>query len=156
MVSITLPDNYGNVVAVAVGVIPLLGFVHGNIVNKTRRAANIPYPHTYATQEQCKADPNAEKFNCAQRAHANFLENMSQTVVSILVAGVKYPTAATLLGISWVAFRALFLYGYVYSKKPRGAGRLVGAPFWLVQGALWAISVFGVGLPMMGPIWGRE
>ena len=78
---------------------------------------------------------------------------MPQTALSILVAGVKYPTVATLLGISWVTFRALFLYGYVYSNKPRGAGRYLGAPFWLAQGALWAVSVFGVGAGMMGKIW---
>lgn len=78
---------------------------------------------------------------------------MSQTSLSILVAGLKYPTAATLLGISWMTFRALFLYGYVYSDKPLGNGRYLGAPFWLAQGALWAMSVFGVATEMMGKIW---
>lgn len=44
-----------NVIAVAVGAIPLLGFIHGSVVNSKRSAAKIPYPHTYATIEQCKA-----------------------------------------------------------------------------------------------------
>ena len=80
---------------------------------------------------------------------------MPQTAVSVLVAGLRYPTAATLLGMSWVTFRLLFMYGYVYSGKPQGKGRIIGMPFWLAQGALWAVSLFGVGLPMMGPVLGN-
>ena len=61
-----------------------------------------------------------------------------------LVAGLKYPQLATGIAASWVVFRALFLYGYVYSGKPQGKGRMIGAFFWLAQGALWGLSVFGV------------
>lgn len=87
----------------------------------------------------------AEQFNCAQRAHTNFLENASQTMLFTLVAGLKYPEYAAGIGALWVFFRALFLYGYVYSGKPEGKGRTIGSMFWLLQGALWGLSVFGVG-----------
>ncbi|KAJ5590246.1 hypothetical protein N7450_004218 [Penicillium hetheringtonii] len=129
MVAITLPDNYGSVIAVALGAIPVLGFIHGNITGSLRKAAKA----------------KAEQFNCAQRAHTNFLENASQTMLFTLVAGLKYPQLATGIAASWVVFRALFLYGYVYSGKPQGKGRMIGAFFWLAQGALWGLSVFGVG-----------
>lgn len=62
-----------------------------------------------------------------------------------LVAGLKYPQLAAGLGAAWLVFRGMFLYGYVYSGKAQGKGRLVGSFFWLVQGALWGLSVFGVG-----------
>jgi hypothetical protein len=41
-------------VAVALGVIPVLGFIHGSITTGLRKAAKVPYPHCYATVEQCK------------------------------------------------------------------------------------------------------
>jgi glutathione S-transferase len=66
-----------------------------------------------------------------------------------LVAGLKYPEWAAGLGALWVFFRALFLYGYVYSGKPQGKGRMIGGFFWLVQGALWGLSIYGVGRPLL-------
>lgn len=86
----------------------------------------------------------AEQFNCAQRAHSNFLENAPQTILFTLIAGLKYPDLAAGIGALWVVFRSLFLYGYVFSGKPQGKGRLMGGFFWLAQGALWGLSVFGV------------
>ncbi|KAJ5310620.1 transporter [Penicillium atrosanguineum] len=144
MVAITLPSNYGGVIAVALGAIPVLGFIHGMVTGSFRKQAKVPYPHSYATVEQCKENAKAEQFNCAQRAHANFLENAPQTMLFALVAGLKYPQLATGIAGLWVVFRSLFLYGYVYSGKPQGKGRMMGGFFWLAQGALWGLSVFGV------------
>ncbi|OQD90670.1 hypothetical protein PENANT_c001G04708 [Penicillium antarcticum] len=190
MVAIIVPGNYGAVIAVALGAIPVLGFVHGIVTGKQRKAAHVPYPHSYATVEQCKENvrtidsgptsaslcsisflsvhspylpqtqcshmncthnpkPLADKFNCAQRAHANFLENAPQTMLFTLVAGLKYPELAAGLGALWVFFRALFLHGYVFSGKAQGKGRMRGSFFWLVQGALWGLSVFGVGRELL-------
>ncbi|KAI1929105.1 hypothetical protein LOZ58_001282 [Ophidiomyces ophidiicola] len=143
----TVPNDYGNVAAVALGAIPFLAFAHGFITTGCRKRAGVQYPHAYATPEQCAKNPDAHKFNCAQRAHANYLENMPQTMISILVAGLTHPRLATVLGSTWVALRALYLAGYVYSGQKKGNGRLLGAPFWLVQGALWGLSVFGMGFP---------
>lgn len=61
-----------------------------------------------------------------------------------LVAGLKYPELAAGLGAAWTVFRALFMYGYVYSGKPQGQGRYIGSFFWLAQGALWGLTTFGV------------
>lgn len=61
-----------------------------------------------------------------------------------LIAGLKYPELAAGIGGLWVVFRSLFLYGYVYSGKPQGKGRKLGGFFWLAQGALWGLTVFGV------------
>lgn len=107
--------------------------------------AFIPQIWFHGTTRLTQTQAKAEQFNCAQRAHGNFLENASQTMFFTLVAGLKYPQLATGLGAAWLACRSLFLYGYVYSGKPQGKGRLIGSFFWLVQGALWGLSVFGVG-----------
>lgn len=144
MVYITLPENYGAPVAVAIGAIPLLSWMQGNIVTVLRKDAKVPYPHHYATVEQCKENPTAYRFNCAQRAHGNLLENMPQTMLYILIAGLKWPTASAGLGLGWIVFRSLFAYGYIKSSKPNGNGRFNGAACWLCQAALWGMAVFGV------------
>ncbi|KAJ5473565.1 hypothetical protein N7475_003131 [Penicillium sp. IBT 31633x] len=149
MVAFIVSDNYGAVIGVALGAIPVLGFVHGAVTTSLRKKAKVPYPHSYASMELCKENAHAEQFNCAQRAHANFLENATQTMLFTLVAGLKYPTYAAGLGAAWVIFRTLFLYGYVYSGKPQGKGRMMGGFFWLVQGALWGLTVFGVGRSLL-------
>jgi glutathione S-transferase len=66
-------------------------------------------------------------------------------MVFVLVAGLKYPNASAAIGAAWLLCRVLYLYGYIYSGKPQGKGRLVGSLFWLLQGSLWGLSVFGVG-----------
>lgn len=155
------------VIGIALGAIPVLGFIHGSITTSLRRAAKVPYPHCYATVEQCKENVSgrprngkrlvkslpsnlfllqakAEQFNCAQRSHSNFLENAPQTMLFTLIAGLKYPQLATAIGAAWVVLRSLYLYGYVYSGKPQGKGRMMGGMFWFAQAALWGLSVFGV------------
>lgn len=89
--------------------------------------------------------PKAEQFNCAQRAHANYLENFPQTMLYTLVAGLKWPVASAVMGGAWVFFRILFLQGYVYSGLEQGKGRFRGGLFWFFQGGLWAMAAFGVG-----------
>ncbi|KAL2832870.1 hypothetical protein BDW59DRAFT_157016 [Aspergillus cavernicola] len=144
MTTITIPEHYGQSIVIALGVIPVLGFIHGTLVGNLRKAAAVPYPHHYATVEQCKSNPKAHQFNCAQRAHGNFLENAPQTMLSILVAGLKYPSAAAGLGAVWVVLRCLFLYGYIYSSKPQGKGRYMGGLFWFAQAGLWGLAGLGV------------
>lgn len=139
--ALTVPDGYGYTAAIALGAIPLLILAQGFVVVKCRVAAKIPYPNTYATAEQAKASKEAYKFNCAQRAHANLLENSSQTMLTLLFAGLFYPTATMYLGAIWVAMRALFAYGYITSEKANGQGRLIGGGFWLAQLALIGCSL---------------
>jgi hypothetical protein len=69
-------------------------------------------PNYEASQQQVKESRDAYEFNAAQRAHAHLLENMSQTVLSMLVAGLLYPRASAALGAGWLISRILFCYGY--------------------------------------------
>ncbi|KAJ9498817.1 hypothetical protein H2202_005493 [Exophiala xenobiotica] len=137
----TVPENYGYVVLVALGLTPILAFAQGNVVTGLRKAAGVPYPNPYATPQQAKEKPAAYKFNCAQRAHANLLENMPQTMMYMLFAGLEYPSATAALGAGWLLFRALYAYGYVQGQKENGGSRMYGAPGWLMQGGLWALCI---------------
>jgi len=86
-----------------------------------------------------KTNPAAYKFNCAQRAHAQFNENAPLTVMTMLVAGLVYPTATAATAAAWLVSRVLYLVGYVYSGEVQGKGRRLGFTFWLFQGGLWAL-----------------
>jgi len=127
------------VILVSLGLMPLLATVQGTIVTGFRKPAGVPYPNAYATAQQVKENKDAYKFNCAQRAHQNLMENMPQTMVSTLIAGLEYPKAAAALGAGWLVFRALYAYGYIYSAKAHGSGRAYGGLFWVCQGAIWAL-----------------
>lgn len=108
-----------------------------------RKPAGIPYPHAYATPQQVKASPAAYRFNCAQRAHANLLENLPQTVVGMLVGALVYPRLTAWLGAAWWVSRVLYVAGYVVGsgkdEAGKGKGRLLGAGFWLAQFGIMAV-----------------
>ncbi|EXJ95484.1 glutathione S-transferase [Capronia coronata CBS 617.96] len=137
--AVTFPDGYGYVVFVALGLTPLLAWVQGSVVGPLRKAAGVPYPNMYATPQQVKESRDAYKFNCAQRAHGNLLENMPQTMLYMLFAGLEYPKATFAVGTAWLICRAIFAYGYITSEKPDGKGRLYGSGYLLMQGALWGM-----------------
>lgn len=61
------------------------------------------------------------------------MENMPQTMVTMLIAGTKWPQLVSAMGVAWVAFRVLFAAGYIYGDKPYGKQRSWGTGFWLVQ-----------------------
>lgn len=127
---------------IALGAVPLLAQVQGGVSTTLRKSAQVPYPNLMATAEQAKSNPAAYKFNLAQRAHGNLLENMSQTIASILVAGLVYPRAAPILGSIWVLGRIIYSYGYIMSTKPQGKGRLYGGPVMYVgQLGLWVLCI---------------
>lgn len=140
-VTLTLPDGYGYSVIVALGLLPVLGIVQGAVVTTLRRPAKVPYPNAYATAEQVKNSKEAYKFNCAQRAHGNLLENMPQTIAMLLFAGLFYPRATPALGLLWVLSRILYAYGYVTGTKPAGGGRAIGGGFWVAQIGLIGLCV---------------
>lgn len=60
-------------------------------VGTFRKIAKVPYPNCYATDAEAKADKAKYLFNCAQRAHANFIEHQPTFLVSLLIGGLSYP-----------------------------------------------------------------
>lgn len=118
--SLTIPDGYGYTVLIALGLIPILGIGQGSVVTTLRKPAKVPYPNAYATPEQVKSSKEAYKFNCAQRAHGNLLENMPMAISTLMFAGLFYPQATPILGLVWVISRAFYAYGYIATEKPDG------------------------------------
>ncbi|KYK59678.1 microsomal glutathione S-transferase 3 [Drechmeria coniospora] len=114
-----LPDQYGLVLAAATATF-FLNTVHVGRTSKFRKASGIKYPNAYASTEQADKDPNAYLFNCAQRAHANFTENQTSFLGALLIAGVRYPVPAAVLGFGWNISRLVYLFGYTSSAGPKG------------------------------------
>ncbi|UKZ83689.1 hypothetical protein TrVFT333_011498 [Trichoderma virens FT-333] len=117
-ITLTLPDSYGFVLAAATSTF-FVNVLHMARTGKFRKASQIAYPNAYATHEQAEKDPNAFKFNCAQRAHANFIENQPSALGALFIAGLSFPLASAILGGTWAFGRTLYLYGYT-SSGPKG------------------------------------
>ncbi|KAF9076057.1 hypothetical protein BDP27DRAFT_1380177 [Rhodocollybia butyracea] len=117
-----VPQGLSYVAAALVSTVILLA--GQNItVSKYRKAAGIKYPQAYAELSQVEASVDALKFNCAQRAHQNTLENIPIIVLSTLVSAVKLPHIAAASCGLWVVSRVLYTRGYVTGKpEKRNAG----------------------------------
>lgn len=110
-----------------------------------RRPAGVDYPNAYASPEAISSCTDEKKkeamylFNCAQRAHYNFLENYVAALPALLIAGVKYPRVSAGLGALWCVGRMLYATGYTNPAQKAGKGRYRGALFWPAQFGLFGI-----------------
>ncbi|KAG6877883.1 hypothetical protein C0993_002884 [Termitomyces sp. T159_Od127] len=118
----TLPDGVEYVAASLLStVFVLVG--HNINVGKWRKRSGIKYPQLYAEKAEVEASRNAPIFNCAQRAHANTLENIPVLYVTTLITAVKYPiVAATACGV-WSLSRVFYTRGYLSGDPSRAASR---------------------------------
>jgi len=147
MATITIPKEFGYVLLVVSGTF-VTALWHGGRVVGFRKAAAVPYPNAYASAEAvAAAEPSRAKamyvFNCAQRAHANFLENYPGLLASMLISGVAYPVTAASLGLVWTLSRVAYAVGYTDSEKEKGSGRYkyrIGGLFWICQLGLWGLT----------------
>ncbi len=55
-----------------------------------------------ADKATAEANPAANKFNCAQRAHANMLENLPTFLFGLIYSGLYHPKVASSLGALWI------------------------------------------------------
>lgn len=94
--------------------------VHTFNAGALRKAAQVAYPMTYAPAE--REDLEAIRFNCAQRAHANFTENHTSFLAALLLSGVHFPRTAASLGLLWSFSRYMYMRGYSTGEKD-GRGR---------------------------------
>ena len=121
-------------------------------VGTFRKAAKVLYPNCYATDAEAKVDKAKYLFNCAQRAHANFLEHHSTFLASLLISGISHPvlipspsplfnltasqTVSAGLGVVWSVARVLYAIGYTNPNKQAGSGRRLGTFYMLPELAL--------------------
>ena len=110
----------------------LFSLFQAEFTGHCRRAARVTYPNCYATAAEAATSPEKLRFNCAQRAQANFTEHHSTFLAALLTAGLKYPVAAAALGGTWIFARTFYTLGYARKNPPpNGAGRLIGT-WWLL------------------------
>jgi len=137
-IAISVPKEYGYVLLTATGTF-FLSTWHAMRVGPFRKAAGVPYPNQYASPEEIATAATPEKaqslhlFNCAQRAHYNYLENYVAFLPAMLLAGLRFPVSAAVTGLLWAGFRTAYAVGYTRADKKNGKGRLAGSGFWLAQ-----------------------
>ncbi|KAJ4424624.1 hypothetical protein N0V82_000756 [Gnomoniopsis sp. IMI 355080] len=119
MAILEVSNEYGYVLLVA-GFTSLVNQWHGVQTVRARKASGIGYPNTYATAEQAEKDPAAYQLNCAQRAHANFTENLAPFITNLLIAGLRLPVPAAVAGAVWLTSRVVYTKGYLSSAGPKG------------------------------------
>ena len=96
----------------------------------------MQYPNPYATAAEAATSPEKFRFNCAQKAHANFTENHASFVFLLLIAGLKFPTSSAGLGLLWCMARVLYVLGYTRKYDAEdGKGRHWGT-WWAVPHVL--------------------
>jgi len=140
MATIVIPKEYGYVLFVT-ATSYIVCVWHGLRVGGFRKPAGIAYPNAYASAEAIAAATPDKKqalylFNCAQRAHQNFLENYPIALTGMLLSGLRYPVAAAATGALWTVSRLFYAVGYTDKTKQEGKGRYsgrVGSLFWLCQ-----------------------
>ncbi|GAA5931687.1 MAPEG family protein [Sporobolomyces koalae] len=121
-----IPADYSYVVATGtVGVYSLLMF-QSIKVSAARKAAAVDYPAPYADNADAKKDIKAKKFNCAQRAHANTLENLPIFLLTLFHSGLYHPRLASIAGVIWVAGRVAYTLGYTTGDPAKRSNGFFG------------------------------
>lgn len=119
MAPLTIPSEYSYVL-LSVSSTFFINIYHSFITAKWRKLSGQNYPICYASNEVAEKDPNARVFNCAQRAHGNFTENLTPTIAGMLIAGLRFPLIAASLGAFWSVSRVVYVRGYVSTAGPSG------------------------------------
>lgn len=127
----------------------ILNFLHASKVMAARKGIKLPYPHMLVTKENRSTDiddsANNETsllplsintddfagltrdefiFNCAQRAHMNYGENVPTLLVFLLISGLQYLKVAAGMAGVWCIARFVYMVGYTKPEWGRdGSGR---------------------------------
>ncbi|KAI9332233.1 hypothetical protein BDR26DRAFT_869514 [Obelidium mucronatum] len=118
-VSVTIPSDYGYVIAVLVAIYLQQNLLFVSQVIKARMATGIKAPSFYprdAEIKELKLSPaQVENYMYAQRVHQNNMELFSFFLPVFLIAGLNEPVKVAAAGAFIVAFR--MLYGFAPYKS---------------------------------------
>lgn len=123
-ISITLDVNYCWVI-LSSAVIALQVVLTGFAIGGLRKKLNVPYPDMGNGRFAAKLeDKDWETFNNYQRAHYNYVEQVSSAQTFLLLGGLFHPIPSASLGLVYILGRQLYTWGY----RAKGAsGRMAGA-----------------------------
>jgi len=125
----------------------ILNFYLGGRVGAARRLYHFDYPNMYAMPGMKVRAPDtvdwpgstngepvpadlliiieedvAFKFNCVQRAHQNYLEQLPGMLAMIVLGTFSFPLFTTVFGLIWLLGRLVYAMGYRGSPKRRHRG----------------------------------
>ena len=144
-ITFTVPAEYSYVLT-TIALSTFVNFYHGHLVTVERKAAGVPYPNAYASAAECKESLAKYRFNCAQRAHSNYLENLPMFVTGAAISGLKYPVASAVMGAVWLIGRIAYLHGYINSSHTSGGkGRYQGIFYYFGQLGLMGTALWTAG-----------
>jgi len=90
-------------------------------------------------------------FNCAQRVHQNYLEQLTAILAALLISGLSFPRLAFVAGILYVVGRALYGIGY---RANGPTGRRQGALVLDIALVLLLFSAIASSVQLAGGITG--
>lgn len=137
---IVIPGDYAYVLAGATSTI-FVNIYHSLLTSYHRKRSGITYPIAYADNEVAAKDPKAYDFNCAQRAHANFHENLAPFLIALGIAGISHPKLAGAMGVWWSISRVIYAKGYTSGNAKN---RTVGSVQYLSMLPLLGISLYNI------------
>lgn len=134
-----LTQQYGYVALVASSTF-VINMWQSMRIGGLRRKLNINYPEMYSDKHPI--------FNCYQRAHQNTLEQLPFFLVTLLLAGVRFPCYGAMAGAAWVVGRVVYTLGYSSGEPGK---RMPGALISMLLGQfpLFVMSV-GTGVGLLG------
>jgi glutathione S-transferase len=119
----------------------------GGLVGAARRKYQFDYPNMYAVPGMKVRSPNtyewpgsdqgeplpeeltitideeaAFKFNCVQRAHQNYLEQLPGILAMIVLGTFSFPLFTVIFGSIWLIARFFYATGYAQGPKGRFRG----------------------------------
>ncbi|KAL1412037.1 hypothetical protein Q8F55_003034 [Vanrija albida] len=121
--AITLPPAFP-VVGLGAAAIAFLQIFQMGVVGAARKAAKVPYPNLYVSDAEAKADKLKLKFNCAQRAHGNTLENVPSILALFGFLSVFHPIVATSAVVIWAFGRVFYTLQYAAGNPNNRNGGL--------------------------------
>ncbi|KAK8845416.1 hypothetical protein IAR55_006129 [Kwoniella newhampshirensis] len=121
MSAITLPPSFPIVGLPVVGAF-LLNAYQQTLVMRLRKEAGVAYPAAYATEADAAKDFKKMKFNCAQRAHYNTLENIPYVLALFAFLSIFYPKIASVSMSVWILGRFIYTIGYATGDPKRRIG----------------------------------
>jgi len=81
-------------------------------VSGARKKSGVKYPYLYAEKAEAEKNFEAMKFNCAQRAHANTLENLPHILLMTMIGGLYFPVSSAVACTLWTVGRVFYTINY--------------------------------------------